>query len=344
MSFPRTPQTGKNSKVYVNTSDGQLLNLEAMTKQASYTHNGEVFTNRVYKLAADQTLINMRAEKEPEAFIAGIIEGLEITPNGANDEIQTAAGSLVDADGTEVTVAADTSVAVTRPASSEFAWIAISVHMATGAMTATKGTDTTGGVIAGLLDTYGSAAGQRPLIPVTDLLVGLVQLDNGAADVLNSEIKYFDKEESGQGYVVLPNIGGVLVDRTLVVCHVGPIARTVKFTGYYYDEVMSLVGTAKDWTLTPSANQVTENTFTQNIAASEISGYGFTFNQLLTDSKAWYNTVDRQGYGAVRVVAANGYYWQGAATMVATINNATGSFANISVSGNMLDTPAEGDE
>ena len=344
MSFPRTPQTGKNSKVYVNTSDGQLLNLEAMTKQATYTHNGEVFTNRVYKLASDQTLINMRAEKEPEAFIAGIIEGLEITPTSSNDEVQTAAGSLVDADGTEVDVAADTSIAVTRPASGEFAWVAISVHMSTGAMTATKGTDTTGSSITGLLATYGSGAGQRPLIPTTDLLVGLIQLGNGAAVVLNSEIKYYDKEESGQGYQMLPNIGGVLMDRALVVCHTGPIARTVKFTGYYYDEVMSLVGTAKDWTLTPTANQITENTFTQNIAASEISGYGFTFNQLLTDNKAWANTVNRQGYGAVRVVAANGYYWQASATMVATISNATGSFASVSVSGNLLDTPAEADE
>ena len=104
MSFPRSPQTGKNSKVYINLNDGQLLNLEAMTKQASYDHNGEVYVNRVYKLASDQTLINMRAEKEPEAFIAGIISGLAVTPTASVDEVQIAAGSLIDDDGTEVKI------------------------------------------------------------------------------------------------------------------------------------------------------------------------------------------------------------------------------------------------
>ena len=50
MAFPKSPATGKGGAVYVNTSDGQLLNELAMTKQASYTYKGVSYTNRVYLL------------------------------------------------------------------------------------------------------------------------------------------------------------------------------------------------------------------------------------------------------------------------------------------------------
>jgi hypothetical protein len=322
MAFPRTGATGKNSKVYLNTGDGQLISLEEMTKQASYTYNGEAYTDQVYLLGTGMTLINMRAEKEPNVYVAGIVDGMEVTGTSTIEDVAVSAGTLIDADGTSVSVAADASLTVTRPAASEFAWVAISVNMSTGAFTATKGTDTTTADIDDLLATYGTGAGQRPYIPTTDLLVSLLKLDSTSGVVVSSDIKYYDREYDSVEAFVLPNIGGALLSEALVACHTGGVARTVKFTGYYLDNVMALVGTAKSWGITPSANEVTESTFFQNMAASEIGGYGFTFEQLMTDNKAWENTVSRQGYGAIKLEVSNGHSWQSAATMVATLNSA----------------------
>jgi hypothetical protein len=346
MSFPRTPTTGKNGAVYVNTGDGTAENLTAMTKQASYAYNGVTYVNRAYLLGAGKTLINMRPEKEPSITLAGIIDGLEISPGTANDTAVISDGSLVDDNGTVVACAhtsAD-SLAFTRPAATQGAWVAISVNKSTGAVTATKGTDTTAGTgIAALLDTWGSAAGQRPLIPVADLLVGLLAVTNGAAVLLNSEISYDDREEDNVDVEVLPNVGGALVSRALPVIHVGALSRPVKFTGYYLDNVMSLIGTAKSWTFSPSTNEVTDSTFTRNIAITEIGGWSFSFEQLMTDNKVWLAVKNRQGFGAVRLVTPNAHYWQGAATMAPTFNCAVGALNNISVAGSFLEAPEEGD-
>jgi hypothetical protein len=343
MAFPTTPTSGKGGKVSLSFGDGAYEASLAMTKQASYSYKGEVYANRIYLLGTGKTLINMRPAVEPRIDIDGIIDGLICTPTASNDEVQTSAGSIL-VDGVVVAVAADTSIAVSRPASGEGAWMAIHVNKSTGAVTATKGKDTTGsGGKAALLDTYGDpssgAAGARPLIATTELLIALVQLDNGAKPVAASEIEYSDRETADIDTQVLPNIGGVLIPTALVALHVGAIARQVKFTGYYLDAVMGEVGTAKSWTLTPSTNQISESTFNRNISATEVSGWTFSFEQLAADSKAKDIILNRQGYAAVRLEYPNGGYWQSAATLAPTFNCATGAINSISVSGSLLDDP-----
>lgn len=344
MAFPKSPATGKNGKVLVNSSDGQLLNLTAMTKQASYVYNGKTYANQIYLLGTGKTLINMRPEKEPEIFIAGIVDGLEVAGTASNDEVAVSAGTILNDSGTSVTVAADASVAVTRPAVTEGAWVAISVNKSTGAFTATKGTDTASGTgIAALLDTYGSAAGERPLIPVADLLVALLKLTNGAAPVVVTEIFSDDREEANVDAEVLPNIGGARLSQALVALHVGALSRPVTFTGYYLDNVMSEISTAKGFSFSPSTNDVTDSTMFRNISISEVSGWSFSFDQLMTDAKAWNNVKVREGYGAVRLQTSNGHYWQGVATMSPSFTSATGALNSIAVAGSFLDAPEEGD-
>ncbi len=142
MAFPSTPSTGKNGKVYISFSDGTKLTSSAMTLQAAYTYKGVAYTNLIYLLGAGKTLINLRPAVEPTLDVDSILAGLDVTPTAANDEVQVSAGSAL-VDSVVTAVAADITVAVTRPAATQGAWVAISVNKSTGVFTATKGTDTT---------------------------------------------------------------------------------------------------------------------------------------------------------------------------------------------------------
>jgi hypothetical protein len=339
MAFPTSVATGKGGKVLINTGDGALLTLQAMTKQTSYTYKGTSYTNRVYLLGTGKTLINARPAIAPTIYVDGIVSGLDVSANGSNDEFQVSAG-VVRVSGTDTTVAADTSVAFSRPAATQGAWIAISVNKSTGAFTATKGTDTAdAGGITGLLDTWGAAAGQRPLIPVADLLVGLLKVTNGAALLLPTEIFYYDREWADVDAEPLYNIGGCLLNSALVVCHTGPLARSVLFTGYYLDNVLAEIGTAKEWSLQADNNTVSETTMGRTISITETSGWSFTFSQLATDQKVANNLLSRQGHCAVRLQYSNGGYWQSVGSFTASFKNAPGALNSIDVSGSLGDDP-----
>ncbi len=345
MTFPASPTSGKGGKVSLSFSDGNYEALSAMALQASYSYKGESLTNLVYLLGTGKTLFNMRPAVEPKIYIDGIIDGLLVTPASGNDAVAVSAGTIM-VNGTAVTVSATASVDLSsaRPSAGEGAWVAISVNKSTKAVTATAGKDTTGtGGIAALLSTWGDpssgAAGARPYIPVADLLIALLPLDNGAAVIESSEITYSDRETADVDIQILPNIGGCKIPTALVKLHAGGLGRAVSFTGYYLDSVLAEVGTAKSWNLTPATNQITESTFNRNIAQTEISGWNFTFEQLASDTKAKDAALLRQGYGAVRLYYPNGGYWQSVATIAPTFNCATGAINSISVSGSLADDP-----
>lgn len=337
MSFPTSPSTGKGGKVLINFNDGALVTLASLTKQASYTYKGTVYANLIYTLGTGKTLINMRPAVEPHAYIDCILDGLSINP-GASDKVSVTAGT-VQAAGVEVAIPADTAVAVTRPAATQGAWVAIHVHKGTGAITSTKGTDTTAGTgIAALVDTYGSAAGERPLIPTTDLLIGWCKLTNGAAVVLGSEI-FYDDREVPVDIEILPNIGAVKISSALVACHAGPLTRVVQFTGYYMDNALSEIGTAIDFGLDATSSEATVTTMGRTIKQTEVSGWTFNFNQLACDSKVKNLLLNQQGFCAVRLVYPNGGYWQSVGSFVAKFSNAPGAMNNIAVTGSFADDP-----
>ena len=341
MAFPVSPSTGKGGKVFVNAGDGVYLSGTAMTKQASYTYKGEVYANRIYLLGSGKTLINMRPAKEPALVIDGIVSEVTISGNGSNDEIATSAFDYMNG-GVRATAAADASVAVSRPAAGEGAWIGVSVKKSDGSITITKGTDTTGSAgIGGLLDTYGAGAGQRPLIPTTDLLIGWLKLGNGAAPVASTEVFYYDQERYDTlAWTWLPNIGGVMLNAALVACHAGPVARTVSFTGYYLDDSFTQIGTAKEWSLNPSINTVSETTMGGSASHSEIGGWTFSFAQLACDELVKNAMLNRQGMLAVRLQYPNGGYWQGVGSGAGSFKCAAGSFNSIDVSGSLADDPS----
>ena len=340
MAFPNSPATGKGAKVYMTSSDGTRLASEAMTKQASYTYKGVAYLNLIYLLGTGKTLINRRPAVEPRVDIDAIISGLDIEGNGSNDEVRVSAGNII-VDNVVTAVAADTSISVSRPASGEAAWVAISVNKSTGAFTATKGTDTSGSAgLGGLLSTYGSGAGQKPLIPVADLLVGFLKLTNGAAPVVGAD-RVYDDREAQVPYEILANIGGCKINSALVACHVGALTRAVKFTGYYQDQVLTEIVSAKDWNLSPTANTVSDSTLGNNYSSTELGGWSFSYNQLATDPTAKDNALYRQGHCGVKVLYPNGSGFQGAATVTPSFAVAVGSFNSIAVSGSMTEDPVE---
>jgi len=341
--FPNFPTSGAGAKIFMNTNDGTALNLEAMTLQASKAYRGKQYINQIYQLAAGQTLINMRPDQQPVINIAGILQGLDILPATGNNTIQTTAG-IIEVDGAQVAVEADASTVLTRPAASKWAWYAIHVTHA-GAVAATKGTDTGDANESSLLATYGNSAGQRPLIAVDQLLIGFVKLfgDTDAA-VAASAIKYYDREDGGIDYQILPNMGGVKLNAALVKCHTGGIGRAVKFTGRYYDDVMAEIPTAKEFNMTPQTAQANEQTFGNNYGSSTVSGFTFGYSQLAADTKALNNVYHREGHCAIRQQYPNGFYFQSSGTIAPTFNvNATGMNA-ISVTGTCADFPARSDE
>lgn len=339
MNFPSFPTSGKNSKVLISSNDGLQLSLFPMTKQALYNYRGEDYVDQVYLLGTGKTLLNMRPAVQPQINVDGILQGLVISPSSTNDKIQVSSG-IIDVDGVATAVSANTAVSVSRPANEKWAWNAVVVTKSTQAISCVKGTDADSE--NALLDTYGTGAGQRPLIDVGDLLIGWFKIyDDGAGVIASSAINYLDRETGGVSYQILPNIGGVKLQNALKPIHTGAIGRVVKFTGYYLDDVLSEIGTAKSWSLTAQTNQISDNTFGSSYGETEISGFNFSFEQLAADrtvvDAAWY----RQGHCAVRLQMPNGFYWQSAATVAPTINSAVGSMINISVSGSCGDFPAE---
>ena len=337
MSFPSAPSTGKNGKVMINFNDGAALTAAVMVKQASYNYKGTTFANRIYTLGTGKTLINMRPAVEPKVFIDAILDGLSIAP-AASDKVAITAGTLL-VNNVEVAAAANAAVSITRPVATEGAWVAIHVNTGTGVTTATKGTDTASGTgIAALVDTYGTGAGQRPLIAVDELLVGMLKVTNGAAVVLGSEIFYFDREDPVDAEI-LPNLGAAKIGAAMVACHTGAIARDVKFTGYYLDNALSEIGTAVDWNLDAASSNASTVTLGRTISITEVSGWTFAFNQLACDTKVKNAMLNYQGFCAVRLVYPNGGYWQSVGTVVAKFANSPSAINNISVTGSCGDDP-----
>lgn len=339
MAFPTSRATGKDGKVFMNTGDGALQTLTAMTKQTSYTYKGVTYTSRVYLLGTGKTLINTRPAKEAVINIDGISGEVVIAPHASNDKLTTTAFTII-VDGVESTVTADTDVDFTRPAVTQGAWVAVHVTEA-GAVACTKGTDTTdAGGITGLVDTFGAGAGQIPLIAVDKILLGLLKVTNGAAVLLQSEIFYNHQERSDTVVAtLLPNIGGVLLNAAMDAMHTGAIARDVKFTGYYLDNALVEIGTAKEWSLTPSTSTVNQVLMGGSASQTEISGWAFTFSQLATDPLVKNAMLNRQGFMAVRLQYPNGGYWQGVGSGAGAYKCAPGSFNDISVSGSLSDDP-----
>jgi len=286
-------------------------------------------------------LINMQPAKEPHVYIDGIIDGLEITPGTANNTVDVSAGTIM-VSGVETSVTAQTAVAIPRTVTAgESCWISVGVDKVTGVVAGVAGAVVSGTATA-LLSTWtdGGTAGSRPTIPVDNLLVGLVQSTSAPdAVILASAIKYSDRESNDVDIDILPNIGGMRIPTALVKLHTGQLGRAAAFSGYYLDDCLSKIGTAKDWKLTPASSDITEQLFSKTVSIKEPGAWSFTFKQLAVDTRVKDNFLLRRGYCAVKLEYPNGGYWKGVGTIVPDFDCTVGALNAINVSGAMMDEP-----
>lgn len=338
MQVPSTPQTGKGAKVSLNFTDGTTATALAMTKQASYSYAGETFANRVYLLGTGK-MINSRPAANPTIFVNGIIDGIEISST-VPQEIATSAGSLLVANST-VAAAADASITITRPASTQACWVAVHANTSTGVVSVTKGTDTTAGTgKAGLLLTYGTAAGAKPFIAVDEILVAYLGIDSTVGVITSDEVDYTEREWSTISYRMLPSIGGAIISAAMPALHTGALSRPLYFSGKYFDATaLAVVGDAQQWSITPNSSTVSAVTFSGGPSESQVDNWSFTFNQLFTDAKALDAIYNRQGYAAVKLELASGQYFLFIGSFAGGITVEPGSFIVQQLSGSIQDRP-----
>jgi hypothetical protein len=338
MLVPSVPQTGKGAKVSLSFNDGIATTGFAMTMQASYSYNGETLTDKVYLLGSGK-MINSRPAANPFVYIDGILDGADISSTVADKLIVTAGNMLVG--NATVAIVADASLNISRPAATQACWTAIVVDKATGVVSEVKGTDTTAATgKAGLLNTYGIAAGQKPLIAADELLLVYIGIDATTGVIASSEFNYSDREWSSFSYQMMPSIGGIKIAESLPKIHTGGVSRSVYFSGKYWESsALAAVGDAQQWSVTPNTSSVSAVTFTGGPSESQIDNWSFTFNQLFTDSKALDAIYNRQGYAAVKLQLASGQYFMFVGSFAGGISVEPGSFIIQSLSGSIQDRP-----
>ena len=343
---PTQPITGKNSKVYISTNDGTQLTLEEMTVQASKRYRGRIYEKQIYLLGEGKTLINTDPEFQPEIVVDGILSGGELSVGSAVETIDVSS-LIIEVDGEEKSVSAGT-VAVAGVASSDnyqYAAIVVEDIDTTPALAAVVQTGEGVESASSLTGDFGTGVGDIPYIPTNAILLGVVigQMNAGGTAFLAFEAANIDtsnREMAGVGYQLLPNLGGALLtDGELLEAHTAGVARPVKFTGRYLDDSLSLIGTAKSWSMTPSANTISEDTFNASYNETEMGGWTFQFEQLATDDKAIDAMLERGGKFAIRALYANNKGFQSVATGSTPLESAVGSMLPLTISGSLADMP-----
>lgn len=343
---PTQPITGKNGKVYISTNDGTPLTLAEMTKQASKRYRGRIYEDQIYTLGAGKTLINTDPEFQANINVDGVLSGGDLSVGSAAGTIDVSS-VIIEVDGEEEAVAGATVTPSGSADANYYQYVAIAVDDISTTPTLVAVAQDGAGVadVVSLTGKFGAEVGDIPYIPTDALLLGVVvgQMDGTGTSFLtflSANIDSSDKEMAGVGYQLLPNLGGVLLtDGTLLTCHAAGVARAVKFTGRYLDGSLSLIGTAKSWSLTPSANTVSEDTFSASFNETEMGGWSFQFEQLATDDKAIDAMLDRGGKFAVRVLYPNNKGFQSVATGSTPLESAVGSMLPLTISGSLSDAP-----
>ena len=338
MQVPSAPQTGKGAKASMSFNDGTAVSALALTKNATYSYSGETYVNRFYTLGTGR-MINSRPAADPYVFVNGIIDGIDVTSTVA-DEVATSAGSILVANVT-TSVLADASVAVVRPAAGEARWVAITVNTGTQAVSATAGTDTTTTTgKAGLLDTYGAAAGEKPLIGVDELLICYLGIDSTSGTITSDEVNQDQREWSTISARMLPSSGAFILSEAMPELHTGDLSRVVYFSGKYWESTaLAAIGDAQQWSVTPNTSSVSAVTFNGGPSESQIDNWAFTLNQLFTDAKGLAAMYDRQGYAALKLELPSGHYFQFVGSFGGGITADPASFVVQNFTGSIQDRP-----
>jgi hypothetical protein len=268
------PKTGRYGKIQAPVNDGILFTNVALTKVASITIGNKVYVNRFFQHASGYW--NGNPAYKPTFRLQGIIGEASITPTGVNNEVSVNGFNYYKDNGAVQTAAADASVTVTRPAGAVAKWNLIILTLSTGAISAVAGTDAAD---ATFLNTFGTGAGQIPVVTSDQIIIGAVKLtSSSAAAVSPSEITYVDgnnvllqeRSDIPGGKENLLE-GGVMFDQALLACHTGGTTRAVYATFYSQESVLADVADLINWKLSSSSGVTTMPGKGDNPAYAEVS-------------------------------------------------------------------------
>ncbi len=267
---------GDWGQIKLPLNDGAQVTNVALTASASKTIQGTTYTDR---FVGHPTLTHWNKGKGFTLRLQGVVGEATVRPTASNNEVQTTAAiSYYKDNGSLCTAAIDASVTVTRPAGAVAKWNLIVLDLATGAISAVTGTDATDGTF---LNTWGTSAGQLPLVGTDKLIIAAVKLSSSAAAVvLDSEIVYYDglgnllQERSDMpAYDEFPMEGGILLRSALLKCHTGGVARNVYASFYSQAGALEDYAFSTDWSMALSR------------ATSEAPAQGDISTQLATPGK-----------------------------------------------------------
>lgn len=231
--------------------------------------------------------ISNKAGYEPTVAPYGLLTGGAITPTANNDEVQTAAMTVcapgmtgADSDGV-VSVAADTSVTLTRATPTDTHIINSITVNSSGAVVAVAGTGSTA-----FSDTRG-AAGGPPLIPVGSIEIGQVKLSSNSAGVVTTDEIYqvpgLSLERSDYPVYQLDYATGeVTFADALPEIHTGPVAKKVYIKGA--TPLFAPIPQTSDWVPAEATYSITStDTYDGPVGSSSSSLNQASFNAILRD-------------------------------------------------------------
>ncbi len=215
------------------SGNGTLMPFAALTRQSSYVWHGETFLNQVY--AALKKIWNMAEAYFPIVRINGISEGCSVIGDAVTNNVQITAGKIF-VGGVEVTISADATIALTRPAASKYAVVALAAG-ADGTVDVIKGTD---GDALDLSGGYGGA-GQKPYVAVDHVCLAYITLYGDTAATVPQEDIY-PGENANIPYDIDPMRGLVILGTALELNHTGGVSRGVYAQYYTQQDVMAPIG------------------------------------------------------------------------------------------------------
>jgi hypothetical protein len=215
----------KKGQILAPIDNGQLITYMALTKQSSYEIEGESLTNKVY-LATDKPLWNPKTSVKADVRINGVVSGCAVSGGSSNDNLEVEAG-VVNVNGTQVNLSADTSNAVTRGAASKYTVHALCVDNS-GTLSVVAGTDGDSLDLTGGFD----GAGQKPLVATTLAVIAYAVTYGDTAAPIDSEHIYAG-ESANIAYRIDHVRGGIVLFDALEANHTGSIPRGV-YAQFYY--------------------------------------------------------------------------------------------------------------
>jgi hypothetical protein len=320
--------TGKHGQIWVPMNDGIVVSNATLTKQASYTIAGTAYADRVYI----NTNSHWNRNQPISVTIQGIVGEASVTPTGVNNEVQTTAAISYYKDDTSglQTAAIDSSITVTRPAGAVAKWNLIVLNTGTGAISAVAGTDSADTTF---LETFGSGAGQIPLVAVNEIVIAAVKLTSAsAAPVTASEVVYtlstgkvLQERSDIPSYEILPMEGGVILSESLNACHTGAIPRLIYASFTSQKSSLQPIAHTTKWGLNVSSNTIDLPAQGDVGAQSDLSGppsWSVTFARYSVDSKLFKLAMNkRTGFVRLYHDRNDPKYYEGAVLLTGFTDN-----------------------